>query len=142
MSGISKGGCFCGKVAFEVSGTPVAEGYCHCADCRNWAAAPLTAFTLWAPDAVKITGGEARLASFAKSEKSERKFCAACGGHLMTAHPHMNMVSVYPSQIADFKPAPTLHVAYAEKVVSVTDGLPKFADVPAEYGGSGDMLAE
>jgi hypothetical protein len=142
MSGIYKGGCFCGAVAFEVSGTPVAEGYCHCADCRNWAAAPFIAFTLWAPDAVRITKGEGRLASYSKSEKSARKFCTSCGGHLMTAHPNMNLVSVYPSQIEAFKPAPTVHVAYSEKVMPVPDGLPKFADVPAEYGGSGEMLAE
>jgi len=142
MSNTYKGGCFCGEVAFEVSGAPVAEGYCHCNDCRNWAAAPFIAFSLWAPDAVRITKGEASVGSYSKTERSERKFCTSCGGHLMNAHPGMKMVDVYPSQMEGFEPAPTLHVGYGEKVMSVVDGLPKFADVPAEFGGSGDLLPE
>ena len=142
MSDTYKGGCFCGEVAFEVSGEPVAEGYCHCNDCRTWSAAPFIAFTLWPPEAVKIIAGEDSVSSFSKSDRSERKFCTACGGHLMNAHPGMNLVDVYPSQMNGFNHTPTLHVAYGEKVVAVKDGLPKFADVPAEFGGSGDLLAE
>ena len=37
---------------------------------------------------------------------------------------------------------PMLHVFYAEKVVSIKDGLPKMKDVPAEMGGSGETLPE
>jgi hypothetical protein len=33
-------------------------------------------------------------------------------------------------------------VNYAEKVLSMTDGLPKLKDFPAELGGSGDTLPE
>lgn len=142
MSEMYKGGCFCGAVAFEVSGTPVAQGYCHCGDCRSWSAAPFIAFSLWAPDAVQITKGETSVGSFSKTENSERKFCISCGGHLMNAHPGMNLVDVYPSQMEGFEPTPTLHVGYGEKVMSIVDGLPKYADVPAEFGGSGDLLFE
>ena len=142
MSSTYTGGCFCGEVAFEVLGTPLAEGYCHCSDCRNWSAAAFIAFSLWAPDAVKVTGGETSIASYSKSERSVRKYCTVCGGHLMTAHPGMNLVSVYPSQVAGFETTPTLHVGYGEKVMSIVDGLPKYADVPAEFGGSGDLLPE
>ncbi|MFP6687980.1 MAG: GFA family protein [Alphaproteobacteria bacterium] len=59
MSDTYQGGCFCGEVKFEVSGTPASEDYCHCNDCRNWSAAPFTTFSLWATDAVKFTSGEA-----------------------------------------------------------------------------------
>ena len=38
--------------------------------------------------------------------------------------------------------APTMHVHYGEKVMSVRDGLPKFADMPAAFGGSGKELPE
>jgi len=38
--------------------------------------------------------------------------------------------------------APGVHVHYAETVLPSHDGKPKFKDVPAEMGGSGDNLPE
>ena len=40
----------------------------------------------------------------------------------------------------DFKPA--FHVHYAESVLAVRDGLPKFKNMPKEVGGSGETMAE
>lgn len=37
---VYEGACFCGSVKIEVSGEPHAMGYCHCASCRSWSAAP------------------------------------------------------------------------------------------------------
>ena len=142
MSDTYKGECFCGEVAFEVSGTPVAEGYCHCNDCRSWSAAPFVALSLWPTGAVTFTKGEASVGSYAKTERSVRKFCTVCVGNLMIDQPGRNVIDVFPSQMKDFQRTPTMHVAYASKVMPVVDGLPKFADVPAEYGGSGDLLPE
>jgi hypothetical protein len=132
--------CFCGKVKFTVSGEPQAAGYCHCSDCRSWAAAPVNAFTLWTPEAVKFTRGEDQVGVYNKSEKSFRKFCKACGGHLMTVHPHWNLVDVYAGVIADFPFKPGVHVHYRESVLPMNDGLPKMSDLPKEMGGSGTLL--
>jgi len=41
-----------------------------------------------------------------------------------------------------FKHQPTLHVHYGNKSVSVKDGLPKFKDLPSQFGGTGETLAE
>jgi len=54
--------CFCGEVKFEVSGEPAAMGYCHCESCRHWSAGPVNAFTLWKPEALKITQGASSIA--------------------------------------------------------------------------------
>ncbi len=56
---IHKGECFCGTVRIEVSGEPEVMGYCHCSSCRSWAASRpgQRAFTLWKPDAVRVTEG-------------------------------------------------------------------------------------
>lgn len=142
MTDIYKGSCFCGAVEFEVSGAPVAMGYCHCDDCAAWAAAPINAFSLWAPDCVKITKGEENIGTFNKTENSYRKFCRICGGHVMSDHPGMKLVDVYPSAVPDLTHEPSLHVFYAYKTVSMTDGLPKFADLPTDFGGSGDTLPD
>jgi hypothetical protein len=134
--------CFCGKVKFTVSGEPKAAGYCHCSDCRSWAAAPVNAFTLWEPASVKMTRGEDQVGVYNKSEKSFRKFCKGCGGHLMTVHPQWNLVDVYAASIPDFPFKPGVHVHYRETVLPMKDGLPKMKDLPKEMGGSGAVLPE
>ena len=137
-----KGSCFCGAVQFTVTGEPAAMGYCHCESCRQWSAGPVNAFTLWAPDSVKVTRGADLVGVYHKTDKSLREFCTKCGGHLMTEHPGWKLVDVYAAVIPDFPFQPGVHVNYAESVLPVRDGLPKFKDVPAEMGGSGQQIAE
>ena len=137
-----KGKCFCGAVSVEVSGAPEGMGYCHCDSCRSWSAGPVNAFSLWKPEAVKVTSGAEHIGTFAKTPNSERKYCTKCGGHLMTNHPGMGLVDVYAATIPTLKFEPALHIFYGEAVLHVKDGLPKFNDVPSEMGGSGDMLPE
>jgi hypothetical protein len=137
-----KGSCFCGAVEVAVSGEPVAMGYCHCESCRRWSAAPLNAFTLWKPEAVRVTRGADKVGTFHKSPKSYRKWCTSCGGHLFTDHPLWGVVDVYAATIPDFAYRPALHVNYQETQLRVRDGLPKMKDMPAEMGGSGDTLPE
>lgn len=137
-----KASCFCGAVELEVTGKPAFAGYCHCRDCQAWSAAPINAFSLWKSDSVRITRGEAEIGTFHKTENSYRKFCKVCGGHLMTDHPRMRLVDVYANLLQGFTHEPALHANYASKTVSVRDGLPKFQDLPAELGGSGETLPD
>ncbi|GAN77337.1 GFA family protein [Acidisphaera rubrifaciens] len=142
MAGTYKGACFCGAVEIEVTGAPVAMGYCHCESCRSWSASPLNAFSLWSPDALKVTRGAENIGEYHKTEMSHRQFCKTCGGHLFTQHPPLNMVDVYAATIPTLKFEPAVHVFYSEKVLPVRDGLPKMKDFPSEFGGSGETLPE
>lgn len=136
------GACFCGTVQLEVTGEPVAMGYCHCGDCRHWSAGPINTFSLWPPEAVKVTAGAQAIGTYNKTERSYRKWCTQCGGHLFSEHPGMGLTDVYAPVLAGLHWQPQMHVFYAEKMVSVKDGLPKHRDIPAEMGGSGEMLPE
>lgn len=142
MSNTYKGTCFCGAVHVEATGAPEGMGYCHCESCRSWSAGPVNAFTLWKPSAVKVTKGAENLGTYAKTDNSHRQFCKICGGHVMTNHPAMGMIDVYAATIPTLAFAPGLHVMYGETVLHIRDGLPKFKDFPAEFGGSGEMVAE
>ena len=136
------GKCFCGSVEFAVAGEPVAMGYCHCSSCREWSAGPVNAFTLWAPGNVKVIRGESHIEVYHRTDKSLRKWCKTCGGHLFTEHPGWNLTDVYAAVIPTLKFQPALHVNYQETVLPVRDGLPKHKDVPKKMGGSGVLLAE
>ena len=137
-----EGSCFCGAVQFTVSGEPAAMGYCHCESCRTWAAAPVNAFILWKPEAVRVTRGAENIGTYSKTPRSDRKWCRTCGGHLFTAHPGWGLVDVYAAVIPDFPYRPAVHVNYRETRLRIRDGLPKFQDIPEEMGGSGLRMAE
>jgi hypothetical protein len=73
---------------------------------------------------------------------SQCQFCRLCGGHVMTAHPPLDMVDVFSATIPDLPFAPQVHVNYQEKVLAIRDGLPKLKDFPTDFGGSGETMAE
>jgi hypothetical protein len=136
------GSCFCGAVQLTVTGEPAAMGYCHCRSCQHWSAGPINAFSLWKPDAVKVTRGAENIDTYAKTPNSHRKWCKKCGGHVFSEHPGMGLTDVYAAIIPGLPFKPGLHVHYGEKIVSVKDGLPKMKDLPKEFGGSGQTLPE
>ena len=135
------GSCFCGNVQVQVSGEPVAMGYCHCTSCRHWSAGPINAFTLWKPEAVRVIKGEQDLGSYSKTPQSIRRWCKQCGGHVMTEHPTMSLTDVYAAVIPELEFTPGVHVHYQETVLRMTDPLTKLMDLPAEMGGSGRIAA-
>ena len=137
-----QGECFCGAVQLEVSGEPEGMGYCHCRSCRWWSAGPVNAFTLWKPDAVRVTKGAEQVGMFQKTARSERQYCKRCGGHVLTNHPQLGLVDVYAAIVPTLKFSPALHINYAETVLPMRDGLPKFKDFPAQFWGSGEQMME
>ena len=137
-----KGSCFCGAVEFTVTGEPVAMGYCHCSSCRHWSAGPVNGFSLWNPDAVKVTKGASNIGTYNKTPMSFRKWCKTCGGHLFAEHPPLKLTDVFAAMIPDLKFKAAVHVNYQEAVLRVKDGLPKMKDFPKEMGGSGISLPE
>jgi hypothetical protein len=139
---VHAGECFCGAVKIEVDGAPEAMGYCHCRSCRSWSAGPVNAFTLWQPDRVRVVAGAELLQRFSKTPRSERCWCAKCGGHVMTIHPGFGLTDVFAATIPTLAFAPGVHVNYAETVLRMHDGLPKLQDFPAELGGTGVAIPE
>jgi len=136
------GGCFCGAVEVTMTGDPAAMGYCHCSSCRSWSAGPVNAFTLWPTGTVKISRGADKVGSYRKTERSIRKWCTVCGGHIMTEHPHWGMIDVYAATIPGVPFKAGVHVNYAETVLPMKDDLPKLRDFPKELGGSGEAMAQ
>src|SRR6516164_5502166 len=102
----------------------------------------VNAFTLWKPEAVRITKGKDQLATYQKTEISQRQYCRKCGGHLMTTHPTFGLVDIFSATLPDLKFSPGVHVNYAETVLPMRDGLPKLKDFPKKFSGSGEIIPE
>jgi hypothetical protein len=142
MAGTHRGACFCGAVEIEVSGDPLAMGYCHCSSCRSWSGGPVNAFTLWKPENFQVTRGAEQLRKFQKTAMSERNYCGKCGGHVLVQHPTLGLTDVFASMLPTLAFKPALHLNYVETVLPMKDGLPKLKDFPKEVGGSGETVAE
>ena len=56
--------------------------------------------------------------------------------------PAWALTDVYAAVIPDFPFQPGVHVFYDETVLRIHDGVVKQKDVPAEMGGSGEVLSE
>lgn len=65
------GGCLCGNVRVETSGSPYRVGVCHCLDCRKHHGALFHASAIFPREAVSVTG-ETR-------DYAGRYFCPRCG---------------------------------------------------------------
>ena len=114
-----KGECFCGAVKVEVSGEPEMMGYCHCRSCRSWSGSLIIGFSMWRPDAVRVTAGAEHLATFQKTEVTEWQYCRKCGDHLMGILPSLGLVDVLVSTLPTLEFVPSVHVNYAERVLSI-----------------------
>jgi len=140
--------CFCGDVEITLHGDAEAMAYCHCDSCRRWSAGPLSAFTLWKPEKIEINKGEDKIQGYTGNPGSDhdgivsmRKWCKNCGGHVFTEHPTMGLVDVPAAIIKGFRFIPGFHVHYQESVHHMLDELPKFKDLPAEAGGTGETIS-
>ena len=136
-----KGSCYCGAVEVSVKGEPAVAAICHCHSCRKWHAAPINAWAIWPEDAVAITGETVKSVA---DEASGRISCSKCGGCVANHKPARNMMVVYPMTLAgsglEYKPA--FHIFYDERVMDIADGLKKFASVPEQFGGTGELVEE
>jgi hypothetical protein len=137
-------GCLCGAVQLSITGDPVDMTYCHCESCRRWLGAPVHASSLWPTENVQVQKGADLLATYKRTAESGcyRKFCTQCGVAVLIDIPVMGMTDIPAGSIADFVFRPTLHANYAEKVLSIIDGLPKYKGQEPQYGGTEELLPE
>lgn len=120
----------------------MAQVYCHCTDCRGWLNAPVHGATMWRQEQVSIVRGADNLIDYRRTENSHRKSCKSCGGAVLIDHPGYGLTDVPVSGIENFRFEPTMHLYYSERIIPMKDGLPKFAKMPKEFGGSGELSAE
>lgn len=78
------GGCYCGQIRYEATGTPFHETNCHCSICRRTTGA---AFVTW----FSVPRSEFRLVHgepvrFRSTSKATRSFCSQCGTQLTFEH--------------------------------------------------------
>lgn len=124
-----RGSCLCGKVKFEISGTPSSLSYCHCSRCRKAAGIFSAVLIGQAQDLVITQGHEeiGRLGAGANA-KFERCFCKECGTSLGDLS--AGDIYVIAASALDDDPGilPSVHIHTASKPLwyDIADDLQKF----------------
>jgi hypothetical protein len=130
------GGCYCGRIRYEVTGEPFHETNCHCSICRRTSGAPYVAWFTVAKAAFRLAKGEP--ARFASTARAARGFCRDCGTQLSFEHrdwPDEIDVTICSLDEPDrVVPASHIHVAGRPGWVRPGDFLPEYPEYSAEQG--------
>ena len=79
-----KGGCLCGRVRFEISGSIRSIVYCHCSRCRKaQGSAFATNGNVNAKDFIFVSG-ETALTAYESTPGQSKYFCKHCGSPIMS----------------------------------------------------------
>jgi hypothetical protein len=101
---VATGGCLCGAVRFEYSGSMEAAAYCHCSDCRRVTGSAFNVSLPMLLTQFRIVRGAPRgYARMADSGNTlTRYFCSECGSPLFTSSPvHPDRVYVKGGALDD-----------------------------------------
>jgi hypothetical protein len=134
-AGHPRGSCLCGAVRFVLDGEPLLARNCHCSRCRLARSAAHACNVLAPFDAIRITQGAARIASYKIPEAQffTQTFCTTCGGKT-PRHDAGRGIAVAPLGAFDDDPGtyPQRHIFTGSKApwFEITDGLPQDEGAP------------
>jgi hypothetical protein len=128
-----QGGCQCGAVRYEVSGSPKHVALCHCADCRKSAGAPAVAWAAFAESEFALLQGEPT--EFNSSGSAIRSFCPRCGTGIAYRNAAMlpGIVDILAATLDDPSAFPLqCHIQTADRIDWMASAhlLPEFARFP------------
>ena len=135
-AGAHAGGCYCGKVRFEVSGPAVMKAQCHCRPCQYITGGGPNFFMMVPETAYTFTQGT--VSQFERDDIDNprlREFCPTCGTHLTTRIRDRGLVVVKIGTLDDpatafGRPKVAIHCKNLPDYHLIPEGLPAFAELP------------
>ncbi|MEM8959755.1 MAG: GFA family protein [Pseudomonadota bacterium] len=117
------GGCLCGAVSYEVTGSLRPVVACHCRQCRKTSGHHVAA-TSAARDHVRIKGD---VRWYASSESAKRGFCPVCGSNLFWDGPgsHLSIFAGTLDGPTELRMAGHIFCADKGDYYEIADGLPQ-----------------
>jgi len=65
-----------------------------------------------------------------------------CNGLVGVYLAEIGLFDIFSGLVSDLDFKPTMHLNYENTVLPIQDGLPKLRDMPVDWGGSGEEIAE
>ena len=126
------GGCYCGRIEYQVQLPVKWCAHCHCSQCRHTQGAPVVTWFGVDKNQFQYLKGEQDVAWFESSDKAKRGHCIHCGtplfflGEKWQGEIHITRESTE----ADILQKPQIHVFYDRHVSYLS-----FEDQLDKYGG-------
>ena len=132
-----KGGCLCGAVTYEATGSPTRFYHCHCARCRKATGTGHATNLFLQPGTLRWLSGEQQLREFKvpEAKRFTNHFCAHCGGRVPRQPAGSDVVMIPAGSLDDAPPiAPQARIFSASRAPwSCTgDGLPAYPEYPPQ----------
>jgi len=80
------GGCFCGRIRYQISAPLNGGRSCHCSRCRKAFSGPGSAYAEVAPGTFRWVSGEGNLTHYESTPGWGLCFCRTCGTTLCGTH--------------------------------------------------------
>lgn len=128
------GGCHCGAIRYEVSGSAQHIALCHCEGCRKSAGAPMVSWAGFAEDELNVSKGVPK--AFNSSGETWRSFCGDCGTGLFYRNQSFlpGIVDIQSVTLDDPDALPAgAHIQTAERLkwMETAHTLPTFERYPS-----------
>lgn len=78
-----KGSCLCGAVKYEVAGSALSLGHCHCHMCQKFHGAPFGSYVRVTASEFRFVSGRDEVVEYRSSPQVTRSFCGRCGAPLL-----------------------------------------------------------
>ena len=133
------GGCLCGAIRYRIERRFLNAMHCYCGMCRKAHGTAFSTHVVVRPQQLRwLEDGEERLAAYASSAIGWRKFCPACGTHLLVHGQTGDDTLSIPLGTVDGDPPATIlgHMFVADLVgwYAIADALPQHSGWPAGFG--------
>jgi hypothetical protein len=137
MAASLTGGCACGAIRYECSGTPMFSANCYCRDCQRSSGTAFSSLLIVPKTALKLLRGEPRYHEVTadSGKKLSRGFCQTCGSPLFSQPEVMpEAIGIKAASLDDpnqFTPGMSIYVSSAPAWAPAVEQLPKFPKMPS-----------
>jgi len=129
-----KGGCLCGSVRYEITGSLFAADHCHCSMCRRQHGAAFATYAEFNPGDFKWVSGEDLVKVYATDNGAGWCFCSECGSSLAgTENGRITTVTLGTVEgDPGIKPESHIFVSSRASWHEINDDLPQFEERPPD----------
>jgi hypothetical protein len=136
MSDAYEGGCACGAIRYEISGEPIVQNDCQCADCQGASGTGHGSYLTFAGrDTVRLEGAATLWDTKGDSGNVKtRGFCPACGSPVYLTFSAMpDIFTVHAASLDDpgrYQPQMTTYTIRGHGWDRIDPALPAFEKMP------------
>ena len=123
------GGCYCGKIRYEISSEPKAVVHCHCNNCKRSVGGPFVTWAVFNFKDLVFTQGTTSI--HVTDNKVERGFCDSCGSSISYGHKGADTIDITAGTLDDPNSLdPSKHIWDKKRIqwVKMDDNLPHYAE--------------